>query len=117
MKRLYLLLLLAVGCLSVSWTYAQNTTAVTMLDPVNLAQTLDEVGRSPFVIYDVTNKKYVAQGGTAGVRCVLAESGSVFELIGSNIKTSYSTASYLGNGTDGKLVVNLTMDIQCCGQH
>lgn len=108
MKRLYLLLLLAVGCLSVSWTYAQNTTAVTMLDPVNLAQTLDEVGRSPFVIYDVTNKKYVAQGGTAGVRCVLAESGSVFELIGSNIKTSYSTASYLGNGTDGKLVVNLT---------
>ncbi len=114
MKRLYLLLLLAVGCLSVSWTYAQNTTAVTMLDPVKLAQTSGEVDKSPFVIYDVTKGKYVAQGGTAGVRCVLAESGTVFELSGHNIKTYYKTSStgqlesYLGNGTDGKLVVNLT---------
>lgn len=108
MKRLYLLLLLAVGCLSVSWTYAQNTTAVTMLDPVKLAQTSGEVDKNPFVIYDVTKGKYVAQGGTAGVRCVLAESGTVFELSENYIKTSYSAASYLGNGTDGKLVVNLT---------
>lgn len=107
-------MLLAVGCLSVSWTYAQTTTAVTMLDPVKLAQTSGEVGTSPFVIYDVTKGKYVAQGGTAGVRCVLAESGTVFELSGHNIKTYYKTSttgqleSYLGNGTDGKLVVNLT---------
>ncbi len=108
MRKLYLLMLLAVGCLSVSWTYAQTTTAVTMLDPVNLAQTSGEVDKSPFVIYDVTKGKYVAQGGTAGVRCVLAESGTVFELSENYIKTSYSTASYLGNGTDGKLVVNLT---------
>lgn len=114
MRKLYLLMLLAVGCLSVSWTYAQNTTAVTMLDPVNLAQTLDEVGRSPFVIYDVTKGKYVAQGGTAGVRCVLAESGTVFELSGHDIKTYYKTSttgqleSYLGNGTGDDLYVNLT---------
>lgn len=92
--------------LPVNMAYAQSATE--MLDPVKLAQTQAEVDTSPFVIYDVTKGKYVAQGGTAGVRCVLAESGSVFELSGSNIKTSYSTASYLGNGTDGKLVVNLT---------
>lgn len=108
MRKLYLIMLLAVGCLSVSWTYAQTTTAVTMLDPVKLAQTSGEVGTSPFVIYDVTKGKYVAQGGTAGVRCVLAESGTVFELSGSYIKTSYSTASYLGNGTGDDLYVNLT---------
>lgn len=94
--------------LPVNMAYAQSATE--MLDPVNLAQTQAEVGTIPFVIYDVTKGKYVAQGGTAGVRCVLAESGSVFELSGSNIKTSYSTASYLGNGTDGKLVVNLTTE-------
>lgn len=114
MRKLYLLMLLAVGCLSVSWTYAQNTTAVTMLDPVKLAQTQAEVGTSPFVIYDVTKGKYVAQGGTAGVRCVLAESGSVFELSEHDIKTYYKTSttgqleSYLGNGTGDDLYVNLT---------
>lgn len=106
MRKFYLLLLLAVSLLPVNMAYAQSATE--MLDPVKLAQTSGEVGTSPFVIYDVTNKKYVAQGGTAGVRCVLAESGTVFELIGSNIKTSYSTASYLGNGTGDDLYVNLT---------
>lgn len=112
MRNFYLLLLLAVSLLPVNMAYAQSATE--MLDPVNLAQTLDEVGRSPFVIYDVTNKKYVAQGGTAGVRCVLAESGSVFELSGHDIKTYYKTSttgqleSYLGNGTGDDLYVNLT---------
>ena len=107
MRKFYLLLLLAVSLLPVNMAYAQSATE--MLDPVKLAQTSGEVGTSPFVIYDVTKGKYVAQGGTAGVRCVLAESGTVFELSEKNyIKTSYSTASYLGNGTDGKLVVNLT---------
>lgn len=112
MRNYYLLLLLAVSLLPVNMAYAQSATE--MLDPVNLAQTLDEVGTSPFVIYDVTNKKYVAQGGTAGVRCVLAESGSVFELSGHDIKTYYKTSttgqleSYLGNGTGDDLYVNLT---------
>lgn len=106
MRKFYLLLLLAVSLLPVNMAYAQSATE--MLDPVKLAQTSGEVGKSPFVIYDVTKGKYVAQGGTAGVRCVLAESGTVFELSENYIKTSYSTASYLGNGTDGKLVVNLT---------
>lgn len=112
MRKFYLLLLLAVSLLPVNMAYAQSATE--MLDPVKLAQTSGEVGTSPFVIYDVTKGKYVAQGGTAGVRCVLAESGTVFELSGHNIKTYYKTSttgqleSYLGNGTDGKLVVNLT---------
>ncbi len=93
--------------LPVNMAYAQSATE--MLDPVKLAQTSGEVGTSPFVIYDVTKGKYVAQGGTAGVRCVLAESGTVFELSEKNyIKTSYSTASYLGNGTGDDLYVNLT---------
>lgn len=112
MKRLYLLLLLAVSLLPVNMAYSQ--TEQNMLDPVKLAQTSGEVGTSPFVIYDVTNKKYVAQGGTAGVRCVLAESGTVFVLSGNNIKTYYKTStngqleSYLGNGTGDDLYVNLT---------
>ena len=107
MRKFYLLLLLAVSLLPVNMAYAQSATE--MLDPVKLAQTSGEVGTSPFVIYDVTKGKYVAQGGTAGVRCVLAESGTVFELSEKNyIKTSYSTASYLGNGTGDDLYVNLT---------
>ena len=98
--------------LPVNMAYAQSATE--MLDPVKLAQTSGEVGTSPFVIYDVTKGKYVAQGGTAGVRCVLAESGTVFELSGHNIKTYYKTSttgqleSYLGNGTGDDLYVNLT---------
>ena len=106
MRNFYLLLLLAVSLLPVNMAYAQSATE--MLDPVKLAQTSGEVGTSPFVIYDVTKGKYVAQGGTAGVRCVLAESGTVFELSENYIKTSYSTASYLGNGTGDDLYVNLT---------
>lgn len=98
--------------LPVNMAYAQSATE--MLDPVKLAQTSGEVGTSPFVIYDVTKGKYVAQGGTAGVRCVLAESGSVFELSEHDIKTYYKTSttgqleSYLGNGTGDDLYVNLT---------
>ena len=98
--------------LPVNMAYAQSATE--MLDPVKLAQTQAEVGTSPFVIYDVTKGKYVAQGGTAGVRCVLAESGSVFELSEHYIKTYYKTSttgqleSYLGNGTGDDLYVNLT---------
>lgn len=112
MRKFYLLLLLAVSLLPVNMAYAQSATE--MLDPVKLAQTSGEVGTSPFVIYDVTKGKYVAQGGTAGVRCVLAESGSVFELSGHDIKTYYKTSttgqleSYLGNGTGDDLYVNLT---------
>ncbi|MDD5813956.1 MAG: glycerophosphodiester phosphodiesterase family protein [Bacteroidales bacterium] len=112
MRNFYLLLLLAVSLLPVNMVYAQSATE--MLDPVKLAQTSGEVGTSPFVIYDVTKGKYVAQGGTAGVRCVLAESGTVFELSGHDIKTYYKTSttgqleSYLGNGTGDDLYVNLT---------
>ena len=112
MRKFYLLLLLAVSLLPVNMAYAQSATE--MLDPVKLAQTSGEVGTSPFVIYDVTKGKYVAQGGTAGVRCVLAESGTVFELSGHDIKTYYKTSttgqleSYLGNGTGDDLYVNLT---------
>ena len=112
MRKFYLLLLLAVSLLPVNMAYAQSATE--MLDPVKLAQTQAEVGTSPFVIYDVTKGKYVAQGGTAGVRCVLAESGSVFELSEHYIKTYYKTSttgqleSYLGNGTGDDLYVNLT---------
>ena len=112
MRKFYLLLLLAVSLLPVNMAYAQSATE--MLDPVKLAQTSGEVGTSPFVIYDVTKGKYVAQGGTAGVRCVLAESGSVFELSGHDIKTYYKTSttgqleSYLGNGTGDDLYVKLT---------
>lgn len=108
MKRFYLLLLLAVSLLPVNMTYAQSATE--MLDPVELRQTVAEVGSETFVLYDVTKGKYVAQGGTAGVRCVLAPSGSLFQLSGNNILTSYNTSasSYLGGGTGDDLYVNLS---------
>ncbi|MGM9714148.1 MAG: LamG-like jellyroll fold domain-containing protein, partial [Prevotella sp.] len=109
MRRIYLLLLLAASLCSVNMAYAQSTPA--MLDPVELRQTVAEVGNEKFVLYDVTQGKYVAQGGTAGVRCVLAPSGSLFQLSGTyNILTSYNTSasSYLGSGTGDDLYVNLT---------